>query len=272
MLTADPTRISVRPHPPKAAPPASATGVFEEARSEPSKPCETTCTAAYKSATNPMASSTARGTVRAGSFTSPLGTNAASTPRKAKMSTIEARPTSLAAGACCQARFAGRIANAPATASSARGSSFATVAIVLNRLAPRTPRTFNDANAARMRSITAPFAIGAESEGTGAASESAKTLVTAASANVSPDHNSTPVKNPMNGPNATSTYAYGPPVSATRLPASAKQRTISPIAIAQTRYANGAAAPRDPATVDGRRKIPAPTVTFTIPAARLQVP
>ena len=38
----------------------------------------------------------------------------------------------------------------------------------------------------------------------------------------------------MNGPNATSTYAYRPPVSDTRLPAAAKQQTISAISAAQT--------------------------------------
>ena len=40
----------------------------------------------------------ARGTVRAGSFTSPLGTSADSTPRNAKISTADARATSRVAG------------------------------------------------------------------------------------------------------------------------------------------------------------------------------
>ena len=219
-----------------------------------------------------MANRTARGTVRAGSFTSPLGTNAASTPRNAKMRTIEARPTAPADGAYSQDRFARRIAKAPTVMSNARGKSFATVAIALNRLASRTPRTFNTASAARMTSITVPFAKGEESQGSSAASESARKLVTAANAAVTPAQSKTPLMNPTKGPNATSTYAYGPPVDATRLPASAKQSTMSPIAIAQSKYASGAAAPSVAATLDGRRKIPAPTVMFTIPAAKPHVP
>ena len=67
-------------------------------------------------------------------------------------------------------------------------------------------------------------------------------------------------------------YAYGPPVSGTRLPASAMQSTISPIAAAQTRYATGAAGPSAEATVAGRRNMPPPTVMFTIAAASPAVP
>jgi hypothetical protein len=43
----------------------------------------------------------------------------------------------------------------------------------------------------------------------------------------------TPDPNPTNDPKATSTYAYGPPVNETRLPASAMHCTTSPIAAAQ---------------------------------------
>src|SRR5213079_1671431 len=73
-------------------------------------------------------------------------------------------------------------------------------------------------------------------------------------------------------PNATSTYAYNPPVSDTRLPASAKHSTMRPIAIAQTTYAIGAAAPSAPAAAAGRRKMPPPTVMLRILAARPHVP
>ena len=89
-------------------------------------------------------------------------------------------------------------------------------------------------------------------------------------ASVMPTQSSTPDTNPTNGPNAVSTYAYGPPVIDTRLPASAKQRTMSPIATVQARYASGAAAPTSAATPEGRRKMPPPIVTFTIPAASPQ--
>ena len=58
----------------------------------------------------------------------------------------------------------------------------------------------------------------------------------------------------------------------TRLPASAKQSTMSAIDAAQTRYANGAAAPSVAATPEGRRKMPPPIVTFTMPAARPHTP
>ena len=68
------------------------------------------------------------------------------------------------------------------------------------------------------------------------------------------------------------TYAYGPPVSETRLPAFAMQVTIRPMAIAQTRYATGAAAPSEPATIAGRRKIPPPIVMLMMPAASPNVP
>ena len=63
----------------------------------------------------------------------------------------------------------------------------------------------------------------------------ASTVDTAAVANVPSIHNSTPEMKPAYPPNAVPTYAYGPPVSDTRLPASAMHSTISPIATAQTR-------------------------------------
>ena len=47
---------------------------------------------------------------------------------------------------------------------------------------------------------------------------------------------------------------------------------MRPIATAQTTYASGAAAPSAPAAAAGRRKIPPPTVTLTMLAARPHVP
>src|ERR1700730_14464299 len=76
----------------------------------------------------------------------------------------------------------------------------------------------------------------------------------------------------MNGPNATPTYAYRPPVSDTRLPADAKHVTISAINTAHTMYASGAAVPRLAATVAGSTKIPAPIVTLTMLAVSRRTP
>src|SRR4051812_44478129 len=108
--------------------------------------------------------------------------------------------------------------------------------------------------------------------GARATSESAKKDDTAESANVIPTQRSAPQTNPTKGPNAVSTYAYGPPVMLTRLPASAKQMTINAITSVQTRYASGAAAPSEAATPEGRRNTPPPTVTLTMLAASPQRP
>ena len=48
--------------------------------------------------------------------------------------------------------------------------------------------------------------------------------------------------------------------------------TISAMAIAQITYAIGAAAPSEPATNAGTRKMPPPIITLMIPAARPIVP
>src|SRR5512138_1269505 len=214
----------------------------------------------------------ARGTVRAGSRTSPLGASAVSMPRNAKISTIDARPTLAAAGAPLHARFSRRTAANPTTMSSSNGSSFATIISALKRLAPRTPATFSAPSAARIATSAIVLADPVPSAGIAAASASAKNDETAAVATVMPAHSVAPVMNPTNGPKATSTYAYNPPVSETLLPASAKHMTINPIATAQTTYATGAAAPSAPAAAEGRRKIPPPIVTLTMPADRPQTP
>src|SRR5438094_7251216 len=73
-------------------------------------------------------------------------------------------------------------------------------------------------------------------------------------------------------PNATSTYAYSPPVKDTRLPAIAKQVTNNTIATAQQTNASGAAGPSPLATVAGITKIPAPIVELTIFAVRAEIP
>src|SRR3954447_22737485 len=63
-----------------------------------------------------------------------------------------------------------------------------------------------------------------------------------------------------------------PPVSETRLPASAKEVTKITMKTAQTRNAIGAAVPSWAATTAGRAKIPAPIVELTMLAARLGTP
>jgi hypothetical protein len=52
---------------------------------EPRIPCATSCTETYSTTTPPIASSAARGTVRSGLRTSPLGCSAPSMPRNARM-------------------------------------------------------------------------------------------------------------------------------------------------------------------------------------------
>src|SRR5829696_7497747 len=187
-----------------------------------------------------MATKMARGTVRAGSRTSPLGTSALSTPRNANTSKIDARDTAAAVGGVAQTRFDARIVNSPTTTSSTSGSSLATVATALNRVTPATPRMFAAARPTSTAAIATRRPL-APSAGTRASSESAKKLETADSASVIPTHSIAPETKPTNGPNAVPTYAYGPPVIDTRLPASAKHSTISAMATVHARYASGAA-------------------------------
>src|SRR5882762_9442087 len=144
--------------------------------------------------------------------------------------------------------------NAPTTISSTSGVSFAIVATVLKRVTPRTPRAFAAASATSTTTSAMRLPI-SPIDGTTASRASAKNEETADIAKVIPTQSSAPLMNPTNGPNAVSTYAYGPPVMLTRLPASAKQTTMRPIATVQARYANGAAAPSDAATPEGRRKM-----------------
>src|SRR6516162_7804745 len=63
-----------------------------------------------------------------------------------------------------------------------------------------------------------------------------------------------------------------PPVSETRLPAAAKQHTMSAITAAQTTYAIGAAAPRPADATAGSTKMPAPIVTLTMLAVSCRAP
>src|SRR5437868_10188921 len=214
----------------------------------------------------------ARGTVRDGSRTSPLGTSALSMPRYAKISTTDVRVTVPIAGAGPNAKFSRRTASAPTTITSTSGSTFATVITPLTAAPCRTPTTFTQPSDRSTARNTSACAVAGASAGTSAPIASVSSVPTAAIANVPASHSSTPARKPTNGPNATSTYAYGPPVSDTRLPASAKQSTTSTMASVHARYASGAAPPSDAATVAGSRKMLPPMVTFTMLAARTQGP
>src|SRR6185295_7115311 len=268
----DPTRMSRRPLSPITTVAASANGVFWPTSDAPRMPCVTSWTERYSTVAPIIARKIARGTVRDGSCTSPLGTNADSTPRNAKISTADARATSRVAGVAVHRRFSVCTPLAPTTTSAMSGSSLATVITALNRLAPRTPTTLSAARATRIATSVTDRADPLASAGISAPSASAKNDDTAAVAAVIPAQSMTPDKKPTSGPNATSTYAYNPPVSETRLPASAKHSTMRPMATAQTTYASGAAVPSASATPVGRRKMPAPIVTLTMLAARPHTP
>src|SRR4029453_19337717 len=119
---------------------------------------------------------------------------------------------------------------------------------------------------------TAADAHRGENAGTSAPRLATSTVATAAIANVSTIHRRNPARNPTKGPNATSMYAYGPPVIDTRLPASARHKTMSPMEMAQSTWATGAVAPSVAAMSAGRRKMPPPIVTLTMLAARARGP
>jgi hypothetical protein len=123
---------------------------------------------------------------------------------------------------------------APARTSRASGSSFAAVTTCTTREPDLTPRTLIAASSPKAVAIRAPRTIGAATKGATVPSDAANALATDATANDAISQNRTPARKPKKGPNATSMYAYSPPVSDTRLPAAAKQVTINPINAAQT--------------------------------------
>src|SRR2546428_3335040 len=96
--------------------------------------------------------------------------------------------------------------------------------------APRTLTTASSANSPISSSVRA---MGLPATGHNTATDAVNALATDADANVALNRYSTPPRKPTNGPNATSTYAYSPPVSDTRLPAEAMQVTINAISAAQ---------------------------------------
>src|ERR1700716_192745 len=104
MDTTEPTRINCRPAGPIATAAADARGGGPPASLLPSSPWATTWTHTYSRAIVPIAPKIARGTVRDGFTTSPLGTRALSIPRKAKRRRIDARATELLVGVTVQCR------------------------------------------------------------------------------------------------------------------------------------------------------------------------
>src|ERR1039457_4552990 len=226
----------------------------------------------YSTVTADIAIRIARGTVRAGSLTSPLGTSALSTPAKAKRRKSETRPSFATSRPPDHARFAGETAKTPNTTRHTSGTSLATVPTSTSRAPLDAPRTFTDVKRTNTSTMTATRAKPTPAPGTSAFTACAKALATPACATVPKSQISTPLWNPRNGPKTVPTYAYGPPVIETRLPASAKHSTMSPNATAQTRYATHASDPRRAATTAGARKMPPPTVMFRMLADSERTP
>ncbi len=115
---------------------------------------------------------------------------------------------------------------------SSSGSSLATVATAFRRAPRATPRMFTSDQKPNVTSSTR--GCHGASAGTSCPTLAANTVATAAVANRPSIHSRTPERNAAYGPSAAPTYAYGPPVIETRLPASAMHSTIRPIATAQT--------------------------------------
>src|SRR5687768_3575557 len=152
-----------------------------------------------------IANPIARGTVRAVSRTSPLGTSALSTPANAKIRNSEARATSPTGGTTSIARLLALTKNAPPMATRSSGSSLATVAIEFRRTLNVTPRKLmNDQKAYAATNTTADAARPA-SAGTSCPTLAANTVETAAVANVPSMNSRTPEIKPKYGPNAVPT-------------------------------------------------------------------
>src|SRR6185312_9885027 len=150
------------------------------------------------------------------------------------MSSSDAEPTCDSVGVKLHWRFTGRTKNAPTTTRRINGSSLATVSVSTMLTPERTPRMLSAASPPKSRISNAACGTGAASAGSSAARDPTNTIATAALATVWLHQNSTPERNPGNGPNAVSIYAYRPPGADTLLPASAKLSAMSPAAIAQT--------------------------------------
>src|SRR5207247_1449789 len=87
------------------------------------------------------AEKSARGTVRVGSRTSPLGTSAISSPTNAKISTIAVRPTAGTLGMAGQRKSSGFTNQMPARTSTSSGRRLARVTDATSRTPTFTPGT-----------------------------------------------------------------------------------------------------------------------------------
>ena len=260
------------PDPATARAAAVSGAACSNASDPPSIICATYWIDTYRRVIADIAMNNALGTVRAGSRTSPLGTSANSIPANAKISTITDRP-SLAGARFPNTSGAGPCASAaPITTNAMSGNNFTTVIISMNRVLCFVPRMLSAASNANTIANTSARGIGCASGAQNTATDPMNALATAAVASVPSSQSSVPARKPTYLPSAISTYAYGPPVSDTLLPACAKQRTMSPIAAAHTTYAIGADGPMAAATTAGRTNIPPPTVTLNAVAARPRTP
>src|SRR5581483_4536806 len=160
----------------------------------------------------------------------------------------------------------------PAPTNRISGISFAAVTNSTSRAPKTTPRMLTNARPANSTASSSARPAPDAAAGQTTATDPANALATDATAKDAISQKSTPARKPTKGPNATPTYAYKPPVNDTRLPAEAKHKTMSAISVAQTRYAIGAAGPRNPATIAGSTKMPAPIVTFTMLAVSRRRP
>ena len=147
----------------------------------------------------------ARGTVRGGSATSPLGTSATSTPTNAKMSRMAVRPMSDTDGNAGQTRYSRWTAHSPATTNTTSGMSLAAVTASTSPAPTETPRTFaiasTEKSAARRAARPTPAPAAAHTT----PMDPANALATDATAADAISQNSTPARKPTKGPNATST-------------------------------------------------------------------
>jgi hypothetical protein len=223
-------------------------------------PSATNWMARYSTVAAPSASRIASGTVRAGFFTSPLGTVAPSMPENAKIMMPAVLSTVLALGTSVHARFEGSMKNTPTAMNTSSGTSFTTVIVSSRRAPVRTPRILRDTSTATTTTIAALVTQGSCPPLVSARMERTTAVITAAAANQPVVKTRQPATKPAIGPSAVSTYAYAPPVEDTRLPDSAKHSTTRPMTIAHATYASGAALPRPITANAGSEKMPLPTV------------
>src|SRR6476646_5657093 len=142
------------------------------------------------------AENSARGTVRAGFFTSPLGTSATSTPTNAKIRSSEVLPSADAEAGAVQLTLPPRSAPNPAITKTPSGNSFAIVAMATNPTPRTTPAiwtTASDAKSAPSRSVrTVPAANAGKTMPT----DPANALATDATANDAISQYNTPPRKP----------------------------------------------------------------------------